>query len=90
MAADVMLALCVPQADAALAGIGLPTFTDWGTYASTEAEFTDKLNELKKFKDEVELNPETDFDVFWAAEPGWTEEDQDDEVWSDLDYDGGD
>ena len=79
-----------------ISGTGIPTAQDWMTYASKEETFTSQLTALETNQVEggtdaiahdAEHRVDDGFDVFWAAEGGLTEED--DEVFSDLDYDGG-
>ena len=66
---------------------GIPTVEDWGTWVKDENTFASKLQELETKAAVAGGVAHDELDVFWAAEGGLTEED--DEVFSDLDYDGG-
>ena len=68
-------------------GDGIPTVEDWGTWVKDENTFASKLQELETKAAVAGGVAHDELDVFWAAEGGLTEED--DEVFSDLDYDGG-
>ena len=68
-------------------GDEIPTVEDWGTWVKDENIFASKLQELETKAAVAGGVAHDELDVFWAAEGGLTEED--DEVFSDLDYDGG-